>query len=156
MRISQQLDTIDLSHLNEKSVRILFNSLLGHPELIEACESLTVLYGVLKLCDEYGIESPVPQIKSRFRSCDTITMANLLDAMKIAEDIEKMKNHDDISAYLIERCVYFARWNLGSWQVVMKYILEKKDQVHLLIRILTKLRDAPEAYIRYLYIFDLC
>ena len=49
LRISQQFDTIDLSNFDEKSVRILFNSLLGHPELIEACNSLQGLRPVIPL-----------------------------------------------------------------------------------------------------------
>ena len=139
--LQQFVSYIDLSKFNGKSVRILFNSIQGHPELIEACNSLTVLFGVLKLSDEYGISSPISQILTRFKTCDTITMPNLLDAMKIAEDIEKMKNYEDISAELIQRCVSFARWNFASWQVILKLIIEKKDQCHLLVRILKKLRD---------------
>ncbi len=88
---------------------------------------------------------------ARFKTCQNISMENLINVMKIVEMIEKMKNFKDISDTLLERCVAYARWNFASWQVIMKLFAAQKENIHLIQRILKQLRDEPEAILRYLH-----
>ncbi len=146
---AQEFEVLDLSNFNPNSVDLVFLSLRGYPQIIESCNSLSDLYGALKICDEYGISSPLKDTSARFKSCENISMENLISIMEIVEEIEKMKNFKDISDTLLERCVAYARWNFASWQVILKLIAAHKDNIHLIQRILKQLRDEPQAILRY-------
>ncbi len=148
---AQEFEVLDLSNYNPNSVNLVFLSLKGFPQIIEACDSLSGLYGSLKICDEYGISSPIKDISARFKTCQNISMENLINVMKIVEMIEKMKNFKDISDTLLERCVAYARWNFASWPLIYKLVVAQKENVHLIQRILKQLRDEPEAILRYLH-----
>ncbi len=52
---AQEFEVLDLSNYNPNSVNLVFLSLNGFPQIIEACNSFSDLYGCLKICDEYGI-----------------------------------------------------------------------------------------------------
>ena len=145
----QEFEVLDLSNYNPNSVNLVFLSLIGFPQIIEACNSFSDLYGSLKICDEYGISSPIKDISARFKTCQNISMENLISVMKIVETIEKMKNFKEISDTLLERCVAYARWNFASWQVILKLVAAHKENIHLIQRILKQLRDEPEVILRY-------
>ncbi len=149
---AQEFEVLDLSKFNPNSVDLVFLSLRGYPQIIEGCNSLSDLYGALRICDEYGISSPLKDISARFKTCENISMENLISVMKIIEEIEKMKNFKDISDTLLERCVAYARWNFASWQVILKLVAAQKENIHLIQRILKQLRDEPKALLRYHHI----
>jgi len=146
---AQEFEVLDLSNFNPNSVDLVFLGLRGYPQIIASCISLSDLYGALKICDEYGISSPLKDISARFKTCENISMENLISVMEIVEEIEKMKNFKDISDTLLERCVAYARWNFASWQVILKLIAAHKENIHLVQRILKQLRDEPQAILRF-------
>ena len=144
----EQIDTIDLSSFIPNSVMILFTYLKGYPELLMSCKSIQDLFGTLQICEEYSISSPVKDIQATMKTCENISADNLVKAMEIFENIEGMQKYEDIASVLFQRCVSYARSNYVSWQVIMKQMINHKNKVDVLIRILKELRDGDEATIR--------
>ncbi len=75
-------------------------------------------------------------------------MKNLIDVMKIVEAIEKLKVFSEMSNCLFQRCVSYARWNFSSWQIILNILMENKEDVQLILRILKNLRDESETTVR--------
>jgi hypothetical protein len=142
----KQVDLIDMSAFNQSSVKILFLYIQGIPDLLESCNSLIDLYGVIQICSEYGIPKPLPDLLSKIKTCDAISISNLIEALDIVEDIKE--NHDDIAEVLFQRCVTYARFNFASWQVIIKLMVKNREKVHLILQLLKELRDGSEANIR--------
>lgn len=144
----KQIDLIDMSAFNSISVKILFLYIQGIPDLLESCTSLNDLFGVLQICREYGIPKPLPDILSKMKTCDVISICNLIEALDIVENIKKMKNYVDIAEVLFQRCVRYARFNFASWQVIIKLMVKNREKVHLILQLPKELKDGSEAKIR--------
>ena len=147
-------DTIEISSklYYKESVRNVFDYMIGKTEALETCKNLKLVANMIYLCQNYGLARPLAICMARLEDCTrSICFCNLLEALyaeKVLYEVEGCKGQSD---ELFERCLAYARANLGYRQTLANLILQYESGQQFFDRMLEELQFDSKAKIRYLF-----
>eukprot|EP00088_Acartia_fossae_P035049 TRINITY_DN3605_c0_g1_i7.p1 TRINITY_DN3605_c0_g1~~TRINITY_DN3605_c0_g1_i7.p1 ORF type:complete len:817 (+),score=223.81 TRINITY_DN3605_c0_g1_i7:57-2507(+) len=148
LAVEAHAEIIPLVGYNQKAVKVIFDFLSGYTEMLEASTAgLTVLGDMLRLCNDFGMQSPVMNIIQRIEQTN-ITIDNLVEAVTEAEKLETICQFKMLAQDVFQRCVAFARSNFASWQVVVAFILKNRGRIDCAVKLCRALKNDYGAVIR--------
>ena len=89
-------------------------------------DDFEILADMIRLCDYYGIQKPVPLISHKI-STTKLNMTNLLSCKRACQVLQNLVKFTLLTKNLEDRCSTFARANLASWQSLVTFIAESTD-----------------------------
>ncbi len=66
-----------------------------------------------------------------------------------SRSLNDIKAFQDLSTDLASKCIFFLRANLASWQVLVQFLVENRNENKLLVEIVEELAYNKTARIRY-------
>ena len=94
--------------------------------MMDDVDDFEVLADMIRLCDYYGIQKPVPLISHKI-STTKLNMSNLLACKRACQVLQNLAKFALLTKNLEDRCSIFARANLASWQSLVTFIAGSTD-----------------------------
>ena len=101
-------------------------SISGYGDMMDNVDDFEILADMIRLCDYYGIQKPVPLISHKI-STTKLNMTNLLSCKRACQVLKNLVKFTLLAQNLEDRCSTFARANLASWQSLVTFITNSTD-----------------------------
>ena len=94
--------------------------------MMDNVNDFEILADMIRLCDFYGIQKPIPLISHKI-STTKLNMTNLLSCKRACQVLKNLVKFTLLTKNLQDRCRTFARGNLASWQSLVTFIADSID-----------------------------
>ena len=131
---------IELSGYSRLSLKYLIEYLTGYCTLLQECKDVIVIGDMIRLCDFYDMKRPLPELLAKISNLK-IDMKNVVKVYQVSRNLDMIDDCKDLASNLSLKCISFLRFNIGSWQVLINFLVNNgslKDLVFILIEKITK------------------